>query len=223
MFFSIHDVVDFHWNYLHYCRSWYLWHNSLQTSLWDIPSQIIQKKWNFTPPPQNFFSFWPLLDTSKLGRNTQFQILGCLGTLFFRPAKNGPRGLKTAIATCCEGGTLCHKILICRSNFDPITLKIAPGKFSRTRNPKITLRKAGEVIFCHFFNQTGDGTASAGTPKRTNLRGPRKYNSRGQRWNLLWFSESTKIDLSEYIYLSHWYFIPSSRNFSSKSANLWKF
>ena len=58
------------------------------TSISSNPYHLIQAS---TPPPQNFFSFGPWLDTLKLQRNSKFQVLGSSETLLFQFLANNRR------------------------------------------------------------------------------------------------------------------------------------
>ena len=124
-----------------------------------------------------------------------------------------------AVATRRDGHMLRYKNLIFESNFHSWYLKIGPGKVFWPRNPKILLRKSVELVFPLNFDLPCGSTGVAGPWFTWNLWMKKMDNSWRNRWNLIWFSESTRIELSEYIYIYPWYFIPSCRKLRSKLAN----
>ena len=60
-----------------------------------------------------------------------------------------------------------------------MTLKIGPGNFFGAKNPKIIVRKAGEMILGHYLDQVGVVAGFFGTSLRMNFRSPEKNNSWG--------------------------------------------
>ena len=75
----------------------------------------------FNHPPQNFFSFWPLLDTPKLWWTANFHTQESMGTLFLSPAKNRPSGQKRALATRRDGTTPRYEIAFFWENIQFLT------------------------------------------------------------------------------------------------------
>ena len=64
------------------------------------------------------------------------------------------------------GTTLCQLISIFERRFQPITVETGPGKLQKLRNPKILLRKSGEMIFQHFFDESSVVTGFEGSLQR---------------------------------------------------------
>ena len=125
------------------------------------------KETKFNHPPQNFFSFWPLIDTPKLWWTANFETQQKMGTLSFKPAKIRPWDQKRALATRRDGATPCYKSATFGKSFQFLALKIAPSKFFCSRNPKINIRKLGKVIFYEFWAHLCVATAFPGSPNRT--------------------------------------------------------
>ena len=120
-------------------------------ALREILCQIIQKKSNMTPPPSEFFLLWTPVRCTKVRKKCQIPDPGKFGNPIFSAVQKWARRPKNGRRDALRWSILRYVILIFEKSFDPRTLNNAPSMFFWARNPKIILRKAGEVIFHDFF------------------------------------------------------------------------
>ena len=125
--------------------------------------------------PSEFLLLWTLVDTLKLERNSKFQVPGS------SVIQNKALGPKNDCHNAEMGTTLCQLISIFERWFQPIIAEIGSGKLQKLRNPKILLRKSGEMIFQHFFDESSAVTGFEGPLSRLIFGVKKKQNSRSQR------------------------------------------
>ena len=114
------------------------------------------------PSPSEFLLLWTLLRYTKVREKSKI-----LGPRKFRKptfsvAQNKVHGPKNDCRNAEMGTTQCQLISIFESSFYSLTLEIGPGKLQKQRNPKILLRKSGEMIFQHFFDKSSAVTRFEG-------------------------------------------------------------
>ena len=118
---------------------------------------------NLQPPsPSEFLLLWTLVRYTKVREKSKI-----LGPPKFRKptfsvVQNKVHGPKNDCRNAEMETTLCQLISIFESSFYPLTLEIGPGKLQKQRNPKILLRKSGEMIFQYFFDKSSAVTGFEG-------------------------------------------------------------